>query len=83
MASNERVRKYLEAGAVLGEVVRARTGELVRELGGSLDAVTGQLTGLVRRSVDLGRRTADDLVERVLPGRAGGSRDTPPGKAVC
>jgi hypothetical protein len=70
MASIERVRKYLEAGGVLAEVVRARTAELVRELSGTLDTVTDHVNDVRRRSTDLGRRTTTGVVASVTPGRA-------------
>ena len=37
MASNERIKKYLDAGTVLGQVTRARAEEIVRELASAGD----------------------------------------------
>ena len=53
MASNDGFRKYVEAGAALGQITRARAEEIVRELVGA-----GQLQGTQAQE------WVDDLVER-------------------
>jgi hypothetical protein len=83
MPGTERVRKYLEAGGVLGEVARARTSELARELGGSVDAVAGHLAGILRHSADLGRRTTSGLTGWARPRREPDGDAPSNGKAVC
>ena len=42
MAGNERIRKYLDAGNVLGQVTRGRAEEIVRELVNAGDIQRGQ-----------------------------------------
>ncbi len=81
--TDERVRKYLEAGGVLGEVVRARTAELVRELGRSVDAVTSHVSDVLTRSADLGRRTTRGVVGKVASRRTAEPPGVPPERAVC
>ncbi len=83
MDAMERVRKYVEAGALLGEVARARTGELTRELGRSAEAVGGHVSDVLRRSADLGRGTTGLLANWVTPWRAPEPAGKPPEKAVC
>ena len=65
MASNERIRKYLDAGTVLGKVTRARAEDIVRELVSAGDIQRGQAQEWVDNLVDRSRKTSEQLLELV------------------
>jgi polyhydroxyalkanoate synthesis regulator phasin len=65
MASNERIKKYLEAGTVLGQVTRARAEEIVRELVSAGDIQRGQAQEWVDNLVDRSRKTSEQVLELV------------------
>ncbi|HXZ61759.1 MAG TPA: hypothetical protein VEG62_03380 [Acidimicrobiales bacterium] len=65
MASNERIRKYLDAGNVLGQVSRGRAEEIVRELVNAGDIQRSHAQEWVDALVDRSRRTSEQLVELV------------------
>jgi polyhydroxyalkanoate synthesis regulator phasin len=65
MASNERIKKYLEAGTVLGQVTRARAEEIVRELVSAGDIPRGQAQDWVDNLVDRSRKTSEQVLELV------------------
>ena len=56
MASNERIRKYLDAASVLGQVTRGRAEEIVRELVNAGDIPRGQAQEWVDTMVEQARR---------------------------
>src|SRR5580698_1772634 len=65
MPSNERVRKYLEAGTVLGQVTRARAEEIVKELVSAGDIQRESAQEWVDNLVDRSRKTSEHLLETV------------------
>jgi polyhydroxyalkanoate synthesis regulator phasin len=65
MASNERIRKYLDAGTVLGQVSRGRAEEIVRELVNAGDIQRGQAQEWVDNLVERSRKTSEQLLELV------------------
>jgi polyhydroxyalkanoate synthesis regulator phasin len=65
MASNERIRKYLDAGTVLGQVSRGRAEEIVRELVNAGDIQRGQAQEWVDNLVERSRRTSEQVLELV------------------
>jgi polyhydroxyalkanoate synthesis regulator phasin len=65
MASNERIRKYLDAGSVLGQVTRGRSEEIVRELVNAGDIQRSQAQEWVDTLVDRSRRTSEQIIELV------------------
>ena len=65
MASNERIKKYLEAGTVLGQVTRARAEEIVRELVSAGDVQREQAQEWVDNLVDRSRKTSEQMLELV------------------
>ena len=65
MASNERIRKYLDAGNVLGQVSRGRAEEIVRELVNAGDIQRANAQEWVDALVDRSRRTSEQLIELV------------------
>jgi polyhydroxyalkanoate synthesis regulator phasin len=65
MASNERIKKYLEAGTVLGQVTRARAEEIVRELVSAGDVQREQAQDWVDNLVDRSRKTSEQMLELV------------------
>ena len=65
MASNERIRKYLDAGTVLGQVSRGRAEEIVRELVNAGDIQRGQAQEWVDNLVERSRKTSDQVLELV------------------
>src|SRR5271170_6165892 len=65
MSGNERIKKYLEAGTVLGQVTRARAEEIVRELVSSGDIQRGQAQEWVDNLVDRSRKTSEQVLELV------------------
>jgi polyhydroxyalkanoate synthesis regulator phasin len=65
MPSNERIKKYLEAGTVLGQVTRARAEEIVRELVSAGDIQRGQAQEWVDNLVDRSRKTSEQILELI------------------
>jgi polyhydroxyalkanoate synthesis regulator phasin len=65
MASNERIRKYLDAGTVLGQVSRGRAEEIVRELVNAGDIQRSQAQEWVDNLVDRSRRSSEQVLELV------------------
>src|ERR1700739_4853790 len=65
MANNERIRKYLDAGSVFGQVTRGRAEEIVRELVNAGDIQRSQAQEWVDTLVDRSRRSREQLLEQV------------------
>jgi polyhydroxyalkanoate synthesis regulator phasin len=65
MASNERIRKYLDAGTVLGQVSRGRAEEIVRELVNAGDIQRSQAQDWVDNLVERSRRSSEQVLELV------------------
>ena len=65
MASNERIRKYLDAGTVLGQVSRGRAEEIVRELVNAGDIQRSQTQEWVDNLVERSRKTSEQVLELV------------------
>jgi len=65
MASNERIRKYLDAGTVLGHVSRGRAEEIVRELVNAGDIQRSQAQEWVDNLVERSRKTSEQVLEMV------------------
>ncbi len=65
MASNERIRKYLDAGNVFGQVSRGRAEEIVRELVNAGDIQRSQAQEWVDNLVDRSRKTSEQVLELV------------------
>jgi polyhydroxyalkanoate synthesis regulator phasin len=65
MASNERIRKYLEAGAVLQRVTRARAEEIVRELVSAGDIQREQAQEWVDNLVERSRKSSEEILDMV------------------
>jgi len=65
MATNERIRKYLDAGSVFGQVTRGRAEEIVRELVNAGDIQRSQAQEWVDTLVDRSRKTSDQIIEMV------------------
>ena len=65
MAANERIKKYLETGTVLGQVTRARAEEIVKELVSGGDIQRGQAQEWVDNLVDRSRKTSEQVLELV------------------
>lgn len=65
MASNEGFRKYVEAGAVLGQITRARAEEVVRELVGAGEVQRGQAQHWVDDLVERSRKASEELVHLI------------------
>jgi polyhydroxyalkanoate synthesis regulator phasin len=65
MASNERIRKYLDAGTVLGQVSRGRAEEIVRELVNAGDIQRSQAQEWVDSLTDRSRRTSEQVLDLV------------------
>jgi polyhydroxyalkanoate synthesis regulator phasin len=65
MADNERIRKYLDAGSVLGQVTRGRAEEIVRELVNAGDIQRSQAQEWVDTLVDRSRKSSDQIIEMV------------------
>jgi polyhydroxyalkanoate synthesis regulator phasin len=65
MAGNERIRKYLDAGTVLGQVSRGRAEEIVRELVNAGDIQRGQAQEWVDNLVERSRRSSEQILELV------------------
>jgi polyhydroxyalkanoate synthesis regulator phasin len=65
MASNERIKKYLEAGTVMGQVTRARAEEIVRELVSAGDIQRNQAQEWVDNLIDRSRKTSEQVLELI------------------
>ncbi len=65
MASNERIRKYLDAGSVLGQVSRGRAEEIVRELVNAGDIQRGQAQEWVDSLMERSRRSSEQVLDLV------------------
>jgi len=65
MASNERIRKYLDAGNVLGQVTRGRAEEIVRELVNAGDIQRSQAQEWVDSVVERSRSSREQMLEQV------------------
>jgi polyhydroxyalkanoate synthesis regulator phasin len=65
MASNERIRKYLDAGTVLGQVSRGRAEEIVRELVNAGDIQRSQAQEWVDNLVERSRKSREQILELV------------------
>jgi polyhydroxyalkanoate synthesis regulator phasin len=65
MASNERIRKYLDAGTVLGQVSRGRAEEIVRELVNAGDIQRSQAQEWVDSLVERSRKSSEQILELV------------------
>jgi polyhydroxyalkanoate synthesis regulator phasin len=65
MASNERIRKYLDAGSVLGHVSRGRAEEIVRELVNAGDIQRSQAQEWVDTLVERSRKSSEQVFEMV------------------
>ncbi len=65
MASNERIRKYLDAGSVLGQVTRGRAEEIVRELVNAGDIQRGQAQEWVDSLVERSRKSSEQILDLV------------------
>jgi polyhydroxyalkanoate synthesis regulator phasin len=65
MASNERIRKYLDAGTVLGQVSRGRAEEIVRELVNAGDIQRSQAQEWVDSLVERSRKSSEQVLDVV------------------
>lgn len=65
MANNERIRKYLDAGSVLGQVSRGRADEIVRELVSAGDIQRSQAQEWVDTLVERSRKTSEQIIDMV------------------
>jgi polyhydroxyalkanoate synthesis regulator phasin len=65
MPTSDGFRKYIEAGAVLTQITRARAEEIVRELVGSGEIDRGQAQEWIDDLVERSRRVSQDLVDLV------------------
>src|SRR5271154_2227492 len=65
MASNERIRKYLDAGTVLGQVSRGRAEEIVRELVNAGDIQRSQAQDWVDNLVERSHKSSEQILELV------------------
>src|SRR5271155_1458498 len=65
MASNERIRKYLDAGTVLGQVSRGRAEEIVRELVNAGDIQRSQAQDWVDNLVERSHKSSEQVLELV------------------
>jgi polyhydroxyalkanoate synthesis regulator phasin len=65
MASNERIRKYLDAGTVLGQVSRGRAEEIVRELVNAGDIQRSQTQEWVDNLVERSHKSSEQVLELV------------------
>jgi polyhydroxyalkanoate synthesis regulator phasin len=65
MASNERIRKYVDAGTVLGQVSRGRAEEIVRELVNAGDIQRSQAQEWVDNLVERSRKSSEQVLELV------------------
>ena len=62
MATNDGLRKYVEAGAVLGHVTRARAEEIMRELVNAGELQRDQASEWVDDLVERSRKASEELV---------------------
>ena len=65
MVSNERIKKYLDAGTVLGQVTRARAEEIVRELASAGDIPREQTQEWVDNLVERSRKTSEQILDLI------------------
>src|ERR1700689_102046 len=65
MTSNERIKKYLEAGTVLGQVTRARAEEIVKELASAGDIQREQTQEWVDNLVERSRKTSEQILDLI------------------
>jgi polyhydroxyalkanoate synthesis regulator phasin len=65
MANNERIRKYLDAGSVFGQVTRGRAEEIVRELVNAGDIQRSEAQEWVDTLVERSRKTSEQIIEMV------------------
>src|SRR6202020_1590948 len=65
MAPNERIKKYLDAGTVLGQVTRARAEEIVKELVNAGDIQREQAQEWVDNLVEEGRKASEQILDLV------------------
>jgi polyhydroxyalkanoate synthesis regulator phasin len=65
MSSNERIKKYLDAGTVLGQVTRARAEEIVRELASAGDIPREHTQEWVDNLVERSRKTSEQILELI------------------
>ncbi|MHB1584328.1 MAG: hypothetical protein ACYC0E_11320, partial [Acidimicrobiales bacterium] len=65
MAKSDGWKRYVEAGALLGQVTRARAEEIVRELVGAGEVQREQAQRWVDDLVERSRRASEDLVSLV------------------
>ena len=65
MVSNERIKKYLDAGTVLGQVTRARAEEIVRELASAGDIQREQTQEWVDNLVERSRKTSEQILDLI------------------
>jgi polyhydroxyalkanoate synthesis regulator phasin len=65
MASNERIKKYLDAGTVLGQVTRARAEEIVKELASAGDIQREQTQEWVDNLVERSRKTSEQILDLI------------------
>src|SRR5580658_802375 len=65
MASNERIRKYLDAGTVLGQVSRGRAEEIVKELVNAGDIQRSQAQDWVDNLVERSHKSSEQVLELV------------------
>lgn len=65
MASNERIRKYLDAASVLGQVTRGRAEEIVRELVNAGDIPRAEAQEWVDTMVEQSKKASESVLEAV------------------
>ncbi len=65
MASDERIRKYLDAGSVLGQVTRGRAEEIMRELVNAGEGPRDQAQEWMDNVVEQSRKTSESLIDTV------------------
>ncbi len=65
MASNDGFKKYVEAGAVLAQVTRARAEEIVRELVNAGQVQGGQAQTWMDDVVERSRKASEDLLDLI------------------
>jgi polyhydroxyalkanoate synthesis regulator phasin len=65
MPRNERIKKYLDAGTVLGQVTRARAEEIVRELVSAGDIQRENAQEWVDNLVERSRKTSEQILDLI------------------
>jgi polyhydroxyalkanoate synthesis regulator phasin len=65
MVNNERIKKYLDAGTVLGQVTRARAEEIVRELVSAGDIQRDQAQEWIDNLVERSHKTSEQILDLV------------------